>query len=158
MSWQAKNGRVILCHGKQEILRHYGTAILAAAKDFVDRSEMVESFTPEQVVQLVDRACSDPAWALLLALDEQWSLVGFTVMVRTEHFVGGKCDAEVAVCYMRSGHGSIDLSNKMSEAISSIAKEWKAGHVTMVSNRKRDKAWARYGYNPVGTVYRKEVV
>lgn len=157
MVWEVNGGRVLTCKSPA-VFEHYKTALTKAAEDFVARSKMAIPYTVEGVLSLLHKAVIDPAWCLLLAVDDQWALFGFATLVRVGHFIGEGVEAEVSICYTRPDSIKRALSKQINDSIDAVARDWGARAVTMVSNRDREKGWASYGYHPVGVVYSKELV
>lgn len=137
------------------VLRHYATSLRRAAADFVKRSRMTPAHTVDGVMEILGKACSSPDYRLLLAVDDRWSLVGFTALALSGSFDSSMIVADVALCYMRPGKGSRTLSYLMNEKIDEVAREAGASMVVMASTRTKDRAWGQYGYLPTATLYTK---
>lgn len=151
-----KGGRVFVVKNPI-VMQHYGTSLRRAADDFVARAGMNEPTTPEEILALVELASVSPSMALILAVDDQWKLLGFGIMVRVENFTGGHATAEVPVVYMRPDRPARHVSEAFNKLLDSVASEWGCERLMMISTRERERAWKHYGYAPAGVVYTKEL-
>lgn len=149
-------GGVVLPVKNPAFVDRYGVAFSHAAKDFLKRNRMANPPTPDQFIGIVRRATEDPAFDLLVALDTQWRLIGFAVVVTVETYLGDP-ESEVPFVYLRPGRTSSAVSVAMRNAIDETAKGRGSKRVTIVSNRDKPRAWACHGYRPIGTVYAKEI-
>lgn len=156
MIWETDGGRVMAVHNPA-ILLGYSSALRRACEDFVKRAEMIDEASADDIMELVTKAPGEPGYELLLALDSRYRLLGFSVCVAIGRLAGGGVELEVPVTYMRPDRPAPAVSRMMRDVIDIVGRGYGAKRVSMISNRRRDKAWSRYGYHPVGVIYTREI-
>lgn len=134
------------------VVEHYETALEIAIEDFLDRAQMAQVAKADDIRPLFH----DPRNVVLLAVDQQYRLVGGAVMVIVKHNATTRQDAEIAWFYMRSDVPHKALMQLLLKSMDEEARGKGCESIIGVTSRPELlQRFESYGYPAVATVVRK---